>query len=423
MGEKSNSVFGPLILLLSDVAIIDAVYMMIWADDLSTASGIGLVPWLTMTAATFVLYRLFLRRERTLPQATVFLAVAFLATFVLLLVFFVRPPSLILSVITILLWSIPFWRIYFLTETPPPLERFISRFAAITFVLLLVLIYVAGTGKSYIVILPCASSMFLCLAALIAVRTAGSGADGSRGIRGAGVILAFLLFVGAIIAVFLLFAAASFGATVAAGAAALWRGVQYLGDAVLKFLNWIILLLPMPKSGEPPEVDHAQFSDGMAYEGENLTFFGETLQLIVICIIAALIATAVILIVAHFRHKKLGGKRIKKTADVSRFKLRLRPAFSKRFFSAVRFFIDSILYRNTPQGVFLQLERWGKLRRRGRALGETPRNYLKRISGDVPQQREALAKLADALDAHWYGDPGDAQMEVGELVALRKNFF
>jgi len=262
----------------------------------------------------------------------------------------------------------------------------------------------------------------LCLAALIAVRTAGSGAGGSRGIRGAGVILAFLLFVGAIIAVFLLFAAASFGATVAAGATALWRGVQYLGDAVLKFLNWIVLLLPEPKRGGTPEIDPIQFPDGVASGGESLAFLRETAQLIVICAIAALIATVVILIVFRFRNKKLGGKHIKKATNVSRTKLRPRLAFSKRLIGSVRFFIDSFVYRNTPQGVFLQLERWGRLRRRGRASGETPRNYLRRISGDVPQQRDALAKLADALDAHWYGDPGESQMEAGELVAIRRAF-
>jgi hypothetical protein len=72
--------------------------------------------------------------------------------------------------------------------------------------------------------------------------------------------------------------------------------------------------------------------------------------------------------------------------------------------------------------VFLKLERWGKLRRKGRAPWETPRSYLKRISRDVPEQKELLEKLADALDENWYGNKEEVHITAGELAFIRRGF-
>jgi hypothetical protein len=422
MEEKTRSVFGTLVLIISDIAIIDMIYMVLGANYYSAVTGISFLPGITVTVLTFMLYHLFLRSERTLPQAVTFLVVSYFVTVVILLVFFMHPPNIILTVLAIMFWCIPFWRIYFLTETPPTLDKFIARFGSITFSLLFVLVFVVETGAPYTRILPCAISLFLCLAALIAVRTAGSGADSSRGIRGVAVILAFLLLIGSIIAVFLLFAAASFGMTIAAGAAALWHGIKYAGNMLLEFLIWLNSFLPELGEGRAPESEPMPFLGEISDWGSPFVFLGATAFLIILCVIAALTAAVVAFLVIRFRGKKLGGRRMKKASAISRFKLRMRPEVTKRFFNAVRFFIDSILFRNTPQGVFLRIERWGRLRRRGRAPGETPRNYLKRISYDVPQHKEALTKLADALDAHWYGDSAISQMPLDELTAIRRAF-
>jgi hypothetical protein len=422
MPTKNASLFGALTLLISDVALLDAAYMPFRIEGKNIAPSPGVFPWLALTLATFALYRLFLRRERTLPQAAAFLAASYLVTAAVLLVFFVRLPSALSTAITVLFWAVPCWRIYTVTETAPTLEKLTLRLEVIIFVLLFVLLIIISTENPYIRALPCVASLLLCLASLIIMRTAQSGAGEGRGVRGVAVIFVFLLLIGTAVAAFLLFASASFGDTIAAGADALLRGIKYLFGLLSRFLLWLVSLFPEGDSGGDYPEGMNQPPPGIPDDMDMTIDGGETVLLVILCVLAASVAALVIVGVARFRHKKLGGKRMRKVARAKRRRRRAGPTFLQRLVNAARFYGYSIIYRNTPQGVFARLERWGKRRRRGRVLGETQRNYLTRLASDVPGQKTALMRLADALDAHWYGDPSLAQLSRGELASLRRSF-
>ena len=421
MADNEGSVFGTLTLLISDIAMLDAAFMIFGTNGGRAALSIGVWPWLILATASFALFRLFLRREHTLPHAVAFLAGAYAATVTVLFAFFVDLPSLLSTIVALIFWSVPLWRIYLLTAAPPAFEKLSMRLDMIIFVLLFVLLYIAGTGGPYARALPCAISLILCLTSLIIMRTTGSGVNEGGKIRGASVMLAFLLLVAAVITVFLLFASASLGNAIASGAAALLYGIKRFFELLGRVLIWLISFLPAP--------DHSDesLSDIMAPpvfepqgDAESIDT-GPAAFIVIVCVFAALVLAFLIIAVVRYRGSVLGGKRLRKTTAIKRRSSRARASFLRQFIGRVRFFGYSILYRNSPQGLFVWLERWGRAHRRGRSQSETQRKYLMRLSAVIPQHEAALLGLADALDARWYGDPSASQLSRHELIKLRRS--
>ena len=421
MEENNGSTFGTLTLLISDIALLGAAYMVFSIRGNSETLSIGVLPWIIMAIVSFALYRLFLRHERTLPQAALFLAASYIVTITVLLIFFVRLPGVLPTLIALVFWSAPQFRIYTATRTPPTLEKLTIRLEGIVIFLLFLLLFTVSLDRPFIHIVPCAASMFLCLAALIVMRTSRSSAGEGSGKRGAAAILAFFLLIGATTAVFLLFAFASLGDTVAEGVAALIRGIKILSDFLTRILNWLVSLLPTPDYSGGLQAEMVVMEDGAGVEEEMISG-GEIIPIILICAVAVAIAAFVIVFVIRSRRDTLGGKRKLKVSGIKRRRLNTRVSLFRRFYESLRFFGYSILYRNTPQGVFVQIERWGRSRRCARTPFETQRNYLARLSANVPGLKNNLIGLADTLDACWYGDPGLSQLSRRELIKLRKSF-
>ena len=420
MADNEGSVFGTLTLLISDIAMLDAAFMIFGTKGGRATLSIGVWPWLMLATASFALFRLFLRRERKLPHSVAFLAGAYVATVAVLFVFFVDLPSLLSTIVAALFWTVPLWRIYFLTATPPAFEKLTMRLDIIIFVLLFVLLYIVGTGGTYARALPCVISLFLCLASLIIMRAAESGVNKGGKIRGASVMLTFLLLIGAAITVFILFASASLGDAIASGAAALLYEIKRFFELLGRFLVWLVSFLPAPDHSAGSPLD-TMAPPAFEAQGEaDIIYAGPTAFMVIVCAFAALVLVFLIIAVVRYRGSSLGGKRLKKATAIKRRSPRARESFLRQLISRVRFFGYSILYRNTPQGVFVWLERWGRAHRRGRSQSETQRKYLMRLFADIPQHEAALLDLADALDARWYGDPSLSQLSRHELIKLRR---
>ena len=419
--DENNSIFGTVTLLISDIALLDAAFMVFSVRGNNESLSIGVLPWLIIACISLTLYRLFLRRERTLPKVALFLAASYIVTVTVLLAFFVRLPSLVSTLIAILFWSAPLFRIYTVTRTPPTIEKLTARLEGVIVSLLLLLLFTIRLDRPFIHVVPCAASMFLCLTALIVMRTSRSSAGEGDGMRGAAAILAFFLLIGTATAVFLLSAFASFGDTVAEGVAAIFSVIKYLFSLLTRVLNWLISLIPVPEYSGALTAEMAAM-EMQSGEVEEVLEGGPTVLIIILCAVAALIVAFVIIAVIKFRRDKLGGKRVTKISVVKRRKINARRSFFRRIVQSLRFFGSSILHRNTPQGVFVQIERWGRSRRCGRAPGETQRNYLTRLSANTPEHVNNLLGLADALDALWYGDPALSQLPRRELVKLRRTF-
>ena len=414
---RPNTTFGSLVLILSDIALLEAIYMLLNANNANVMHNVSFWTWSSITVLVFALYYLFLRKERTATHAIIFLGVSYLITVTILLLVFLSSAGWLFTIFAILFCAIPLFRIYFLFEEPPKIDRLIARFSALIFMLLLVLLFIIGTGNSFIHALSCAGALVLCLIAIIVLRTRHGGADGSRRIRGIGVIFGFLLLIGVTVAVFVM---VSFGDVLAAGAVALWAGLTYLGGIIARFFTWLFSLFQVREFDAAPGELTPMPSGEAAMMGEMMDFSEAILAVFLIAVgISAL--SIVIFFAIKLRKNKLGGRGVKRTVVTQRTRMSLQ-AIAEHFIKNFQFFINGIIYRNTPQGVFLKLERWGKLRRKGRAASETPRSYLERISDSVPEQKEALSKLADALDISWYGEKTEAHIETSVIKSIRKAF-
>lgn len=421
MKRQDGTVFTSLTLLICDIALLDAAFMVFGINDSAKTFSIGALPWITLAIAEFALYRFFLRRERELPKAAAFLAAGYVVTAAVLYIFFVDFPSALSTVIAFIFWAVPQWRIYASAAAPPTLEKLTARLDMIIVVLLFVLLYIIGTGAPYIRALPCAASLVLCLAALITMRTAMSGADDGGKARGAAALLAFLLLTVMVAAVFLLFASVSFGDAIATGAAALLRGINYIINILARIIAWIASLTPAPDYGVQGASDVIQPS--FETSGEPVfTGAGPTVPIVIICAVTGVIAAFIAAAVIRYRRATLGGKKTLRNTARKRRMARVRADYLRRTLNTVKFFVYSVLYRNTPQGVFVRLERWGKVHRRWRAPSETQRSYLLRLSVLAPDFTAPLLSLADTLDACWYGGSTPSKLSRRELIKLRRSF-
>ena len=417
--NKNSPVTGAIAVIMSDIVLIDLLFIFIGLNHYNDTSGVGFFPLSTMAVLTFVLYRIFLRKQRTVPQAATFLIASYIITVFVVLTFSGGQSSLALTLLAILTCSVPQWRIFFMTEDPPTVEKLIGRVGAMTFSLLFVMITVVGVGNPSTVMFPSIISLAVCMIALVIARTAGASADTSRGFRGIAFILAFLLLVSAITGVFLLFISVAFGATIATGAVAIWSGIVAIANLFGGFIIWIASFFPMPDLDGEILAEPLHGVTDMAVELGPLYDLREAAVVIgLVVIIIAIVAFAIIMAI-RLRNKKIGISRVKKVETESRSKLNLKFIIISRFVNALKFFITSIIYRNTPQGVFLSLERWGKLRRRGRRVGETPRSYLMRLAKDAPEHRELFVSLADALDESWYAETKPQKIK-GKFGKLRR---
>ena len=419
MEERNGAVFGTFALILSDIALLEAAFVVFGSSEGSKTLSIGFLPWLALAVAELSLYRRFLRRERTLLVAVGFLTASYLVTAAVLFAFFVRLPGIVATIIAFLFWAVPQYHIYMSSEKPPTLEKLTTRFEGVIVALLLMLIFLVGTDRQLALLLPCAASAALCLASLVIMRTSRGTRSQGRRLRGVAVIVAFILMICVAVTVFLLFASASFADLIAAGVTALFDGIKFVFNLIARFLAWLSALIPVGEHGGGPLEGTVQAPDGPG-EPDMVFDFGPTIVIVIVSAVVAIALVCLIIAVLHFRRKKIGGKRILVTSTVKQRRTRSRR--SGRFINALRFFRNSILYRNTPQGVFVRLERWGRLRRCGRKRGETPRSYLLRLTENNPEHKTALHSLADALDSCWYGDKKHSQLPRRTLAKLRRSF-
>ena len=423
MEDSRGSLLGTFTLLVSDIALLDAAFVVFGSRGSDEILSIGILPWLIMAVASLAMYRLFLRSERSLMQATLFLVASYAVTVAVLFVFFVRLPSFLSVVFALVFWTVPQFRIFIATRTPPTIEKLTARLEGVIAFLLFLLLFIVGLDKQLAYAIPCSVSVLMCLTSLIVMRTYRSGAlSGGTGMRGVAVILTFFLLIGAAIAVFLLFAYASLGDLVAQGVAAGLRGIRVLFGFLMRFMRWIVSLIPTPDYGGefPPDMVAMDGGSGFA---EEMVSGSQIIPIILVCALAIGLAAFVIVAVIRLRRVRLGGSRKMLVPDIKRSRTRSKSFFVRRWLDLLRFIGLSVLYRNTPQGVFVRLERWGRHRRCGRAVGETQRCFLSRLSAFVPGHEDALLCLADELDARWYGgEPALSRVPMRELSRLRRAF-
>ena len=184
----------------------------------------------------------------------------------------------------------------------------------------------------------------------------------------------------------------------------------WMGDLLSRAIMWLILLLPPADEGYWAQMRQ----DALEKTPEAQTALINTLPpwvsgvaILVLLVLSAATAAALL---RGVRVGRIGGKRKRGKARVHRpglFSALCR--WGEGMLDRFRFWLRSVRFRHTPQGLFVRLERWAILHRCPRKTGETCRAFLNRM-GEQPrfrEGREELSLLADALERIYYR--GEAQ--------------
>ena len=185
----------------------------------------------------------------------------------------------------------------------------------------------------------------------------------------------------------------------------IWEGLQAFADWLSRFIS--------TEEGEV-QLDPVSSAGGISEE----ISYGETaVDPVRIAIVIGIIAVAaVIVLVIIFRKKKtLAAVRSAGTVQVARHKaLKKRAGVWKKLLEKLIFIKNTFVYRNTPPGVLVWLERFAAKSKAERGSGESIRAFLMRMSPEG-----LFAELADDLDAALYGK-GAYSLSAERCRQLRK---
>ena len=206
-----------------------------------------------------------------------------------------------------------------------------------------------------------------------------------------------------------------------AAVSAFFQGIKYLWltfwGTVDRFFGWLAGLFPQEGSVELPPPETAPSSVPVP------ELSGEAMAPMLPLFAALLaIAAAAVLVVLAVRLRRV---RLRVQAQsvpwASGPVIRLRKAGLLRrrwaaFWAELRFCLMARRYANTPAGLLVWLERWGRRHKEPRRPGETIRAYLRRLDGSG-----GLDALAGALEAQFYG-PCDGGLTGQQCRRLRRSF-
>ncbi len=193
--------------------------------------------------------------------------------------------------------------------------------------------------------------------------------------------------------------------------------VSALWDVINRFFTWLLSLLPLPEMDTALEPEPAA-SSVVTGELEKMEFPLETLYIILGVIGLLILALGVFLIIRH-RKVKIGlPQTISRRVNAPGVRGWRRSETPLSFACTnIKFKIMSFRYRNTPPGVLVRLEKFGRKSGAPRLGGESFREYLGRLSPDGQ-----LTPLSDSLDAMYYGK-AEKGLGKNECRRIRKNFF
>ena len=414
---------------VTDAAILNTLFLIFSVVQTDQPIQPGALPWVIIAALLSTANRIFLRRNRTLPSVVVLNAVGFGVLVTALLFGIGRGAGLATVFFTVVFSLVSVAGISHRALRPTTLQQLINK---LDIFLMCAAFYVLITARGGF---PSWYPLFLfCVLALDMGALAFLRAHGGDGfVRCASRLEGGLVFVASygLVGALMLLSAFLFstGARDVAGclAATVVTALRALWQAVLFLFGVLVSLLP----AEEFDMSGDWAMQGGAMEGPPIS---EALELdpsrliVLAVIIAALIFAALIWLVFRLRRKRLGYvSEVHRAPSIRASKVRgaLRRSFAS-FRAAVLLRLKAWYYRNTPPGVLLYAERWGRRHGLARVRGETQRAYLTRLANAPDISDEALPgmllQLAGALDERYFAaSPVSPCLAARELRHIRSS--
>jgi len=412
---------------VTDAAIYNTIFLIFAVVQADRAMQPGAVPWSIVAAVLAMANYFLLRRSRAIPVFAVLNALGFAILLIVLLQGLGPAAGFAPVFFTVVFALISVGTISYRVLHPPTINKMLIKLDAflICVAFYTVVTALGGLPVYYPFFLLCVLVMNVVVLAYLRahggegfVRCASrfEGAlviAGSYGIVGALMILGVTLF--------------SAGARDAAGfiAALLANGLRALWRVILRLFEFIASLFPNNEYSQPPDAMAPGEMGGEQTVLEAVEIDQNVLMIISV-IIAALIFATLLFLVIRLRRKRLRIDLPSRIGSSVRTQ-KLGGVLWRRilsFLSGVLLRIKAWYYRNTPPGVLLYAERWGRRRGIVRGRGETHRDYFRRLA-DAPAITDEtlpslLFRLADELDARFYASaPSSAGLAARELRFIR----
>lgn len=218
------------------------------------------------------------------------------------------------------------------------------------------------------------------------------------------------------------------------GLVALWNGAlavaKWLSGLFFRLLVFLLSLLPTPEG----ELESMEQDAMNIMSPDNMLREEDPAVMVTVLIIAAVaIITFVLALAWKLRRLRIGGEKKEKTKKPQRQRVSLRKGLLRlwqRWVKALRQRLFLWKHRDTPQGLlYLLLRKCRKTDLRHQA-GETPREFLLRLSQCCGQRDDlsaSLTRLATAVDArlygpapHWQPLPEGGKIRRGMTAVLRR---
>lgn len=187
----------------------------------------------------------------------------------------------------------------------------------------------------------------------------------------------------------------------------IWRGIA-------AFFTWLVSLFPAPETGEEVSLPGMETAGAFDVEIEEV-YIDPAIPAVILCIIIAVIT---VIIIYRLRKVRLTVSLSDPSGNaVIRKKSRKKGALSRKLqavLEALRFVGNSFIYRNTPPGVLVYLEKKAKKAKQPRLYGESMREFICRAAPG-----KEFEALADDLDRRYYGGK-EFLLTSGECRNLRK---
>lgn len=405
---KQGSLFPGFACLLANAGALHTLFILFAYPDERQDDLLGLLLWWLFLALTYGVLALFLRRPRSLRSVVLMVLAGGLLQAGVSWTAGVRYPSLMAGLCLLLMWGGTYLRCYELSLKPPSAEGLITAFETTVLTLFAAALCVSGGVMETRALLPPAAGVLLTLGALAQQRSSNHRVQSAAFKNWAGrALLALLLAALTGIAVL-------FGALLTGSAAQILTQIttwfKEIGTAffqlVDRFISWLIVLFPAQDFGELEVSGSAPLPTG---GGEAYIP-----QLDVVpYLLAGVLLLGAVSVILWFLYKS--GFSFRAPALVhrgtltrkSRSPAKIISQLLLRLYRRFRFWIASLVRRNTGPGVLIWLER--RLRRLHirRGSGETCRAFLLRAQQVLPGCREMLTELADCLDQLYFGDGSD----------------
>lgn len=411
MGERRASV-ADFTAIFTELSFMASLFFQFSFLQTDVAMEIEILPWACMAFLTYLLNLWVTRRGCTIPQLAAMGAAIYVVQLALVFLFFSSLQGIGPHLFAVLFVGIAVFRCAYICVVPIPRDRYLgyTECAIIgTALLIFTQIGVVAFPPLYNVCLF--ASVVLSFLSTVRARVTSDKSETLSLSKGQGIVALCAI---AAVAAALLFAAGSmFALPVRQGLqTAVVTGVSAIKailGAVGAFILWLFSLLPAP---DQQAYDMGEPLPGMGMAGEpemDLQMLpGWVLALLVVAALAAACILAVILL-RKMRLLRVQAAPRGKTA-VKRRKSPLSGAFGRWFAAkwlAVKFFWCSLWYKNTPQGLMVFLENWGRAHKIPRGQGETCRCYLKRLTDAAGMQDETLrarlSELCIQLDRFYFG--------------------